>query len=115
DDVRQLSDDSFRYFAKKSKQHSGYYEFATNGFNNWFNGVLMRAYVEAYPMYSDVDRYIQPFQQNLDHGYTQFRRDGILPPDLLNGWGDDGDVEGMFAFTFAAEYALLSEYALEKE
>ncbi len=115
DDVKQLSDDSFGYFAKKSKQLADYHEFAVNGFNNWFNGVLLRAYLEAYPVYSDVKHYIQPFQQNLDYGYTHFRHDGILPPDLLKGWDDDRQVEGMFAFTFAAEYALLSAYVLEKE
>ncbi|WP_262246712.1 glycoside hydrolase family 76 protein [Parapedobacter soli] len=113
DDVRRLADDSFRYFAKRDKQLTGYYSFTTSGFNNWFNGVLMRAYIEAYPLYHTAHRYIQPFQQNLDFGYTHFRHHGILPHDLLGGWGsDDHRVEGMFAFTFAAEYALLSEYAL---
>lgn len=112
DDVKQLSDDSFHYFAKPSDQLTGYYEFEIKGFNNWFNGVLMRAYTEAYPVYSDVAPYIKPFQQNLDYGYTHFRHRGILPPDLLNGWTGDRQVEGMFAFTFAAQYALLSEYAL---
>ncbi len=115
DDMKQLSNDSFSYFAKKSKQRTGYYEFATTGFNNWFNGVLLRAYLETYPLYRSVDQYIQPFQQNLDYGYTRFLHRGILPPDLLGGWNDDRQVEGMFAFTFAAEYALLSEYALEKQ
>lgn len=115
DDIARLSDDSFKYFAKKSNQRTGYYEFDVSGFNNWFNGVLMRAYVEAYPIHTNAEQYIQPFQQNLDYGYTHFLHRGILPPDLLNGWGDDRKVEGMFAFTFAAEYALLSEYALEKE
>src|SRR5690606_38096360 len=112
DDIARLCDDSFKYFAKKSNQLTGYYEFKVSGFNNWFNGVLMRAYVEAYPIYGNAEQYIQPFQQNLDYGYTRFVHNGILPPDLLNGWGDERTVEGMFAFTFAAEYALLSEHVL---
>ncbi|MGV3763264.1 glycoside hydrolase family 76 protein [Parapedobacter sp.] len=115
DDVKQLADDSFQYFAKRSNQLPDYYEFEVKGFNNWFNGVLLRAYLEAHPVYEGVGRYIQPFQQNLDYGYTHFRHKGILPPDLLGGWGEDRRVEGMFAFTFAAEYALLSAYVLEKE
>ena len=114
DDIARLSDDSFNYFAKTSNQLAGYYEFEVSGFNNWFNGVLMRAYVEAYPIYSKAERYIQPFQQNLDYGYTHFLHRGILPADLLHGWGDDRKVEGMFAFTFAAEYAILSEYAARR-
>lgn len=113
-DVKQLSDDSFKHFAHESKRLAGYYEFAANGFNNWFNGVLLRAYVESYPVYRTAHRYIRPFQQNLDYGYTNFRRNGILPQDLLGGWGDDRSVEGMFAFTFAAEYALLSEHMLTR-
>lgn len=116
DDLKQLSDNSFQYFAKISDQLPGHYEYAVNGFNNWFNGVLMRAYVETYPIYNQVDRYINTFQQNLDYGFTNFRHNGILPHNLLQGW-DNGNrnVEGMFAFTFAAEYALLAEYQLEKE
>lgn len=116
DDLKQLADDSFRHFATSSEHLPGHYTYATNGFNNWFNGVLMRAYVEASPLYDGVAPYINTFQQNLDYGYTHFLHNGVLPPDLLEGW-DDGNrnVEGMFAFTFAAEYALLSAYALEKE
>lgn len=114
EDVKQLSDDGFRHFAKESKRLTGYHEFAINGFNNWFNGILMRAYIEAYPIYNTVRKYLQPFQQNLDYGYTHFLYNGTLPQDLLGGWGDDRNMEGMFAFTFAAEYALLSEYALTK-
>ncbi len=115
EDLTELADNSFRHFAKISDQLPGHYEYAVSGFNNWFNGVLMRAYVEAYPVYSQVDQYINTFQQNLDYGYSNFLHNGILPPDLLHGWNDGNQqVEGMFAFTFAAEYALLAEYALGK-
>ena len=108
-DVKQLSDDSFRYFATVSDQLPGHYEYASTGFNNWFNGVLMRAYVEAYPVYERVEEYINTFQQNLDYGYTNFLHNGTLPHNLLEGWDEsDRKVEGMFMFTFAAEYALLS-------
>ncbi|MFC3196731.1 glycoside hydrolase family 76 protein [Parapedobacter deserti] len=115
-DLKKFSDDSFRYFAKTSERVPGHFEYAVTGFNNWFNGVLMRAYIEAYPAYNQTAQYINTFQQNLDYGYANFLHNGILPHNLLEGW-DDGNrnVEGMFAFTFAAEYALLSEYALGKE
>jgi len=110
-DLQQLSDDSFRYFARSSQTQPGYYEYEIGGFNNWFNGVLMRAYIEAAPFHSQAASYIRTFQQNLDHGYENFLHNGILPHDLLRGWTEGNqDAEGMFQFAFAAEYALLAEY-----
>lgn len=111
EDLKNLSDNSFRYFAKISETLPGYYVYDVNGFNNWFNGVLLRGYVEAYPVYNPVSPYIQTFQQNLDYGYDNFLQNGLLPPDLLQGWNEDNQhVEGMFEFAFAAVYALLAEY-----
>ncbi len=113
DDTKGLADASFRYFAKPSERVPGHYEYAVDGFNNWFNGILLRAYVEAHPLYGQVDRYIQTFQQNLDHGYANYLHNGTLPTDLLQGWDvEDHRVEGMFAFTFAAEYAVLAHHHL---
>lgn len=115
DELKKLSDDSFRYFAKISETLPGYYVYNVSGFNNWFNGVLMRGYVEAYPVYSQVGPYINSFQQNLDYGYDNFLYNGLLPPDLLQGWNDDNrNVEGMFEFAFAAEYAQLAAHELVK-
>lgn len=116
-DVRALSDASFTYFAKLGQTRPGYYTYDITGFRNWFNGVLMRAYVEAHPVYGDVAEYIDSFQQNLDYGYENYLEDGFMPTNLLLGWSRDNAnnrTEGMFSFAFAAEYAILSKYELEK-
>lgn len=117
-DVKALSDASFGYFAKFGQTKPGYYTYDISGFRNWFNGVLMRGYVEAYPAYGDVAEYIDSFQQNLDYGYDNFLHEGFLPTNLLVGWSRDNAnnrTEGMFSFAFAAEYAILSQYELEKQ
>lgn len=115
-DAKKMADDSFKYFAGKGKELIGYYTYNTSGFNNWFNGVLMRSYVELYSSYANTKPYINTFQQNLDYGYKNFKYEGLLPTNLLLGWNDnknDNNIEGMFMFTFAAEYAILSKYELE--
>lgn len=117
EDVRKLSDASFQYFAKAGQNIEGYYTYDISGFRNWFNGVLMRGYVDAYPEYETVSEYIASFQQNLDYGYDNFLYKGFLPTNLLVGWSRDNNnnrTEGMFNFAFAAEYAVLARYELEK-
>ena len=116
-DAMKLSDASFKYFAKPGQTKTGYYTYDISGFRNWFNGVLMRGYVDVYPAYKNVDDYIHTFQKNLDHGYEHFLHNGFLPTNLLVGWSADHDenqTEGMFSFAFAAEYAVLSRHELEK-
>src|SRR5690554_291062 len=117
DDGSALSYATFAYFAEKDAEVEGYYSYKIDGFNNWFNGVLMRAYVDFYPVYQTVDTYIDTFQENLDYGYEQYLHDGILPTNLLAGWNADeneNNTEGMFSFTFAAEYAVLARHGLTK-
>lgn len=117
DDVKKLSDASFQYFAKLGQTKPDYYTYDISGFRNWFNGVLMRGYVEVYPEYGNVAGYIDSFQKNLDYGYDNFLHEGFLPTSLLVGWNRDNtknNTEGMFNFAFAAEYAVLSRYELEK-
>lgn len=117
-DAIKLSDASFRYFAKLGQTLPGYYTYEVGGFRNWFNGVLMRAFVDIHPSYASAADYIGSFQKNLDHGFGKFLYKGFLPTDLLGGWNADKDknaTEGMFNFTFAAEYAILSRYELEKQ
>ncbi|MFV0591740.1 MAG: glycoside hydrolase family 76 protein [Draconibacterium sp.] len=116
-DAKHLSKASFGYFAKSDATKSGFYTYNISGFRNWFNGVLMRAYVEVYPEYKRVDEYIESFQKNLDYGYDKHLHKGILPTNLLEGWNTDhseNNTEAMFSFAFAAEYAVLSKYQLEK-
>lgn len=116
EDIKKLSDDSFQYFAKLGQTKSGYYTYDISGFRNWFNGVLMRGYVDVFPEYPGVSAYIESFQKNLDHGYDNFFYKGFLPTNLLVGWSRDNTnnrTEGMFNFAFAAEYAVLARYELE--
>jgi predicted alpha-1,6-mannanase (GH76 family) len=115
EDTRKLSDASFQYFAKPGQTKPDYYTYDISGFRNWFNGVLMRGYVDVYSEYKAVAEYIDSFQKNLDYGYDNFLHKGFLPTNLLVGWNRDNgknNTEGMFTFAFAAEYAVLSRYEL---
>src|SRR5690606_3245235 len=117
EDGAALADASFAHFAKEGVNVADHYTFDISGFRNWFNGVLMRGYVDTYPMYSGVERYIDAFQKNLDYAYENFLYKGFLPTNLLVGWNRDkgkNNTEGMFTFAFAAEYAVLSRYQLTK-
>lgn len=116
-DGSQLSDDSFSYFATRDRQVTGYYSYDISGFRNWFNGVLMRGYVDFYPFSRKTGDYIDTFRKNLDWAYDHFLYKGLLPTDLLAGWDQDANnnqTEGMFSFAFAAEYAVLSQYEWTK-
>ena len=116
-DAQKLSDASFAYFACLGETRPGYYTYDISGFRNWFNGVLMRGYVDIYPFCEEAADYINSFQKNLDYAYENFLYNGFLPTDLLEGWNEDYEknkTEGMFSFAFAAEYAVLSKYELEK-
>lgn len=112
-DGKKLTNASFEYFAKLDAQIPAYYSYASDGFNNWFNGVLLRGFLQISPLFKKAETYIDSFQQNLDYGYTHFLRSGLLPPDLLGGWHaakDKNNLEGMFMFAYAAQYAMLSQY-----
>lgn len=116
-DIVKLSDASFKYFAKLGVNKPDYYTYDISGFNNWFNNVLMRAWVDAYPAYETNADYIDSFQKNLDYGYDNFLYKGFLPTNLLVGWSRDNgknNTEGMFNFSFAAEYATLARYEIQK-
>jgi predicted alpha-1,6-mannanase (GH76 family) len=117
-DAKSLSNASFTYFATLGATVPSYYTYDISGFRNWFNGVLMRGYAEAYPVYSNVSVCLTSFRQNLDYAYKNFFYKGFLPTNLLLGWSRSGNennrVEGMFSFAFAAEYAVLARYEVEK-
>jgi len=114
-DAVLLSDASFSYFTVMGTKVAGFYTYDLSGHRNWFNGVLMRGYLDIYPSYKGVDVYLDSFQKNLDYGYEKFLFKSFLPSDLLLGWNDtksENDVRGMFALAFASQYALLSKYEL---
>lgn len=116
-DIENLTRASFSYFPKKDANVAGYYTYDISGFNNWFNNVLMRGYVDAYPVFQYTDICINTFQHNLDYGYDHFLHNGFLPTNLLVGWSltsANNKVEAMFTFSFASEYATLARYKIEK-
>jgi len=116
-DGKSLSDASFSYFAKLGTTREGYYTYDISGFRTWFNGVLMRGYVDMYPSYKNASDAIASFQNNLDYAYDNFLYKDMLPTNLLVGWNRESgknNTEAMFTFAYAAEYAVLARYELEK-
>ncbi|MBR2063523.1 MAG: hydrolase, partial [Bacteroidales bacterium] len=115
-DLQNLVSASFKYFAKLDKEKPGLYSYDVTGFNNWFNGVLMRGYLDAYPYDMNAETPLQSFQDNLDYSWEKHMYESMLPTNLLLGWGSDRtkqNVEGMFMFAFAAEYAALARFKTE--
>lgn len=118
DDMKALSESSFRYFAKVVEGKPGCYQFDVTGFNDWFNCVLMRGYMDAYAVDDTNAKYIEAYQNNLDYAYSHYLYKHMLPVNLLVGWSKDKNsnkVEGMFTFAFATEYAVLANYELTKK
>ena len=111
-DMIALSDKSFTYFAKPDADVKDHYSFEISGFNNWFNGVLMRGYADVRADYPKAADYLSAFQKNLDYAYENYSYEHMLPTNLLIGWHKaertKNNVEGMFTFAFAAEYAVLA-------
>lgn len=114
ENMRTQTGKSFAAFATPSSKGEGLYEFDRSGYRTWFDGVLMRGYVDAAAHCSEAEQCIAAFQNNLDYGYDHYYKNSFLPVNLLLGWGTNTNVEGMFEFTYAAEYALLARYELEK-
>lgn len=115
-DLQSLVPASFRCFAKLDKEKPGLYSYDVSGFNNWFNCVLMRGYLDAYPYEMGAETPLQSFQDNLDYSWDKYMYEDMLPTNLLLGWGSDRtrqNVEGMFIFAFAAEYAALARFKTE--
>ena len=77
---------SFAYFAKPDATNRLLYIFDISGFCNWFNGVLMRGYVDAYSAHTVAASCIEAFQNNLDYAYENYQYKHMLPTNLLVGW-----------------------------
>ena len=62
---------------------------------------------------------IEAFHNNLDYAYENYQYKHMLPTNLLVGWNKaertKHNVEGMFTFAFAAEYAVLANYEWSKK
>lgn len=115
-DLNDLCRNSLQRFSTRSRINGHIYRTwptdpeATSGFNTWFDDVLMRAYVDAYP-YNDNNSStdaLNSFLEDLDYAWDNFRRDSLLPIHLIKGW-DCGDVtKGFHQLAFASEYAMLA-------
>lgn len=116
-DLSSLSDKSFACFAKIGTVKEGLYTYDITGFRNWFNDVLMRGYLAALPFHSAASTAIGSFQDNLDYAWDNHLFKNMLPSSLLGGWNIDrskNNIEGMFTFAFASEYAALAKYETNK-
>lgn len=112
-DTKDLVAATFSVFAKKDADLEGYYSYPLSGFSTWFNDVLLRGYLAAENQGIDAKTSIDSYQNNLDYAWAKYRMDGILPVNLLLGWNlssASNNVEAMFSFTYASEYAMLANY-----
>ena len=115
-DMSALVDATFKYFAKLGTVVPELYTYAYDGFNNWFNGVMLRGWVDVFPFYNNAALPIESFQNNLDYAYENSIEEGTLPTSLLHGWSSNRNscsVKGFFQFAYAAQYAALARYELE--
>ncbi|MDE6872687.1 MAG: glycoside hydrolase family 76 protein [Bacteroidales bacterium] len=115
-DIQRLTDASFKYFAKPDETVEGLYTYDFSGNNSWFNAVLLRGYIDAYPAYNGAALPVDSFQQVYDHAYDNFLYEGMMPNSLYLGWANDRTkrtVRGRDQFAYAAQFALLAKYELE--
>lgn len=118
DDMKLLSTNAFRYFAKASTKYPDLYEYPISGFNGWFNCVLMRGWFDVSKHYSNVEVQLNSFQKNLDFAYDKYLTNNLLPANLVCGWNPDmsnNKIEALYTFAYISEYALLASYYLNKK
>lgn len=120
EDIEAATKASLNNFSKYDRK-TGRYQFNTDntaeqGFTTWFNDVLMRSYADAYPLVegSASKNGLESFQGNLDYGYENNLKNGLLPIHLMEGWGDEKITKGFHQFSFASQYAVLANWLLEK-
>ena len=112
-DAKALTSATFSVFASKDDPREGYYGYPVEGFSPWFNDVLMSGYAEATGLTPEAASALNTYQANLDYAWANFKKDGILPVNLLVGWSQNttnNKVESMFTFAYAAEYAVLANF-----
>ena len=124
-DLNTVSQKSFNYFAKGKRIDGVVFRQwpidakAEEGFNTWFDNVLMRAYVDVCPYNTTLyngkpyaQNALESFQQNLDYAYDHYARASMLPINLLEGWdvstGNPDVTKGFHQMAFASELAMLA-------
>ena len=111
---------SFTQFTR-SVRSKGTYEFITddsamNGFNTWFNCVLIRSYADAFPYCSN--RYANDgltyMLKNLDYAFDNpdFNKGNLLPIKLLDGWKDETRTKPFHQYAFASEYGVIATHLI---
>jgi len=118
EEAKNLAKASFEHFAKPNLQVQNHYTFPHEGFSNWFNIVLLRGYIDLAPFDNSVTPYIEAFHKNIAYSHVNFNYKGLLPSDLLGGWNKDeakNQVEGMFMFSFATQWALCDQFKKNKK
>lgn len=131
-EAKEIATDSYEHFRGSRQTINGetYFPFpydkdALNGFNAWFNNVLLRAYVDAVP-YAEFEnrlgakdnnakRGCDNFQNNLDYAYDNYLQDGFLPNNLLGGWESNTKTKAFHQVSYAAEYAKLVQYLVNTD
>lgn len=118
DDLEATTKASLTQFAKYQRA-SGKYLFntdkkATEGFNSWFNDVLMRSYADAAPYVSGsfATLGLESFQYNLDYAFENHNKSDYLPINFIDGWGDETVTKGFHQSAFASEYGVLAQWLL---
>jgi hypothetical protein len=114
DDITLSARASISNFARYVRAQKSY-EFNTdataeNGFNTWFNDVLIRAMADAekWADNTSATTALESTQNNLDYAWDNYNRSGSLPIHLIDGWGSETRSKAFHQFAFASEYALLS-------
>lgn len=116
--TRTLTEASFRYFAKLGTVKPGLYTYSVVRNCPWFNDVLLRGFIAASKHFDGADICVRSFQDCLDYAWDNYLKNNTLPVSLLEGWNMDNtknEVNLMFTFARAAEYATLAEYQLTKD
>ena len=97
------------------KRNYNAYDFKTDktaeeGFNTWFNNVLIRGYVYAEPYCDNTSATngLKGIQVTLDYAFENHNRNNMLPIHLLAGWGDEKITKPFHQFAFASEYSMLA-------
>lgn len=115
--LTRTSTTAFTYFAKASSSRQGCYDYPVTGFSNWFNTVLLRGWTDASQHYPNVDLNIMSFQNNLDYAWENNLYKNQLPNNLLQSWNTNREkcqMEGMFEFSYAYDYAEIARYLVKK-
>ncbi len=121
-DVEALCENSYKAFTSSRTINGRVFtqwptdENTLNGFNAWFDNVLMRAYVDdaTQTVREYTTKALTTFQTNLDYAYDKYLRSNMLPIDLLGGWGGSTKTKGFHQSAFAAEYAMLAIWQLNR-